>query len=271
FVGGLADAGADRRGNARQGGTPTPHFGNRLLQHTIESTAPAGVRGTRDARFGIGEQHGRAIRVKDAKSDAGRCRHHGVDLGCVAARPGLIDDGDALAVSLPGGDEIGGIEIGRSHHAVAILRHVLSHIAGAETAIERGIDAFAHATGAAEEAVADAGQTREIFSLDHTSSAKPGGIGRLGPVNASALNRVPISRASVRRRRAASISRAWAGVARPFKISARASRPRRCRNSPWGSGPCAAAPADVAARASAAKSTWADKSAAPGSASTSTG
>src|SRR5882724_6368968 len=76
--------------------------------------------------------------------------------------------------------------------------------------------------------------------------------GRLGEVSAIALNRVPISRASSKRRRAASISRTWAGVARARRLAARASIPRRWRNSPWGSGPCAAAPAAWAARIRAA-------------------
>ena len=125
-------------------------------------------------RLAVDEQYRGAIGVQDAKPDAGRRRHHGIDLRRFAPRPDLIDHGHARAVGLPGGDEAGGIEIASAHHPGAVLRHPLAVVPGTEAAIERGVDALADAAGPPEEAVADSADGAKILRLDHVSSAKPG-------------------------------------------------------------------------------------------------
>jgi len=99
----------------------------------------------------------------------------------------------------------------------------------------------------------------------------PPGAGRPGEDNARTLNKLPISAGSIKRLSPLSRSARCAGLAPAVRLASRASAPSARKNRPCGTGPQTAAPADLAESAKAAKSTWALRSALPGSSSTPTG
>src|SRR5689334_16601290 len=81
-------------------------------------------------------------------------------------------------------------------HASPILTHALRVVVGAEAAIERGVDAVADAAGACHESVSNAGKGVENAEGDH---GKPASSCRSGCEMASALNKLPICRGSIKR------------------------------------------------------------------------
>ena len=96
----------------RDGGALLAHRRDGRLDDAVEGAAPAGMGGADHPGLGIGEQHRRAIGGEDAQRHAGRAGHHGVDLRGFLPRPGLLDQSDADAVGLIGGDDSRGIDAG---------------------------------------------------------------------------------------------------------------------------------------------------------------
>src|SRR5581483_3776700 len=216
------------------------------------------------------EQHRRAIGGEDAERDLRRGGHHGVGARPALARPRPVDGDDLRTVDLVASDELVGGAAQRRGGAAAILQHFRLVVAGAQAAIERREDALADAAVAGEEGVADAAGGERVRSDQAARpSLSPAGAGSDGCASASTLNTLPISSGSIKRRQAASIAAACAGVARSLSAAARVARPSATRNAPCVTGPQARAPAAVAAAANVAKSTCAVRSAVPGSASTS--
>jgi len=123
--------------------------------------------GAGDARFFVGEQHRGAVGGEDAERDAFLCRHHRIHLGRFLAPPGPLDPGHENAVSLIGGYEPPRIEACGGDRAIPVLRHPGRIVAGAEAAIERGVQPFADAALTAEKAVAKAGEFGKRLGLDH--------------------------------------------------------------------------------------------------------
>ena len=81
FVIRLADAGADGGGDALRAARQAVSIAATCgFDHAAKRALPAGMRCADDARFGIGEQHRRAICGKNAERDAGDIRRHGVGL-----------------------------------------------------------------------------------------------------------------------------------------------------------------------------------------------
>src|SRR5689334_8151765 len=139
------------------------------------------------------------------------------------------------------GEKIGLAEVEGGGGAAAVLAHIVGLIARAVAAVERRIEAFAHAALAREETVLHAVEVGEGAGLDHVrsegASEKPTGAALLPSPTAKTRKRVPIWSGAIKRAIAASITARWASVARAFRAFARSAMPNRCRNTPCATGP----------------------------------
>src|SRR6185437_15054231 len=264
----LADRGANGGADAHPQGAQLFHGLQGGFQHATQRAFPSRMGGADHTGLGIGEQHRRAIRREDAKTQARRRRHHAITLQTLAIRaaPGRprVDDG---AVDLREADQAG-IRSERIGHPFAVFRHGCRIVLGPGTAIERGIDALRYAALAPEKAVRD---SRIVHSSRFKTlhGGKPATSVMAGGVSASALNRRPIVSLPISRSVAA--RRFWASAGLAFiNCSARSAMPRLARKAPCVTGPATEAPPRRAAAVSAAKSTCEDRSSSPGSSSTST-
>ena len=94
-------------------------------------------------------------------------RHHGIGARPRLRRPGRIGDDHVGRMDLIGREQAVGRNAERLRHARAVFRHAFRPVAGADAAIEAGIDAVRYAARAREEGVADAGELGKIGGLQH--------------------------------------------------------------------------------------------------------
>ena len=144
-----------------------------------------------------------------------------------SAIPGLVDDHRRRAVDLVERQQPVGRDAQGLGDQGAVLPHSLRVVAGAETAIERAVNALRNAALAGEESVADAvtalkgrgakhgpvGCHHGRFGQDTVKCCGPkgGGGGRSALVSASALNNIPICLGSTSRDAPEAIASACAG------------------------------------------------------------
>src|SRR5581483_9250206 len=208
-----------------------------------------------------------AIGGENAQAQAWRCRHHAIAFKAFAVftTPGRkrVDDG---TMDLGQADQPY-VRRQRIRDPPAILGHRCRIVFRAGTAIERGVDALRDAALAGEEAMGDAGRVQTL-RLETLHGGKPATSVMAGGISASTLKRRPIASWPISRSVAARRVRASSGLAF-INCSARSVMPRLARNAPCVAGPDTEAPPRLPAAASAAKSTWAERSSSPGSASTS--
>src|SRR5437763_1780714 len=241
---------------------------------------PAAMRGADDAPLPVGEQHRRAIGGEDTERNARDPRHHAVSARVVLAPPRPLDGNHCRAMHLMTADQAFGREIQPGGGQRAVARDILDLVARPEAAIQRREEAVADPALPGKEGVADRRLAVERLERDHAGfidtaggelCSKPAGAGRPGDVSASTLNKVPLSAGSIKPWSPASRAAHRCALAPADKVARRASAPSVLRNRPCGTGPCATAPRASAAAAKVAKSTWALRSALPGSSSKSTG
>ena len=253
----LGDAGADRGDHPRAGGAEPLHRRDRRFQHARSSSSPAGMGGADHAGLRVGEEHRRAIPGDDAERDAGPARHHRVRRRPRALVPtGRIHLRDRGAMHLRKPMEGAGGQAERVRRAAPVLPHAIPVVLAGERAVERSIRPLRHAAAPGEEAMAEArrpgeGRGRQMLGgavvvVAAHAASKPGGGGSAGSHRASALNSRPIRSGATNRSAPERIRPACAPFpaicAARARIAARLTRPRRCRNSPCGSGPWVAAP-----------------------------
>jgi hypothetical protein len=115
-----------------------------------------------DARCRIGEQHWAAIGGRNSDRQRPHPGDDGVGPRPRLAAPGRFGDHDVGRMNLVGGKKAVRRHADRRRHAGPVFRHLRGIIAGANAAIEAGIEAAGDAALAGEKAVADAGERQQV-------------------------------------------------------------------------------------------------------------
>ena len=239
-----------------------------------ERAAPAGVRRADDARPArSANSTGPQSAVETPIARPRPARHDGVGARARLRRPRRVGDHHVRRMDLVGGQEMVRRDAERRRHAGAVLRDIGRGVVRADAGIEAGIEAGRHAAFAGEEGMADA--VERAAGSDRSACSMPSVILESGQrarasdrAIASALNREPMSaRAGADRGATARRDRGRACPRRRCALSA-AARASRCRAGAKSRlfDRAVDARADGCRRrcASAAKSTCAVRSSAPG-------
>ena len=144
------------------------------------------MRGADHLGLGVGKQHRRAIGRHHAQRDAGTVGHQRVGPGRARRGPAVGADNQHVGrMELVHGQEIGLAQREMGGGAAAVLAHIVGLIARAVAAVERGVEAFAHAALAREEAMLHAVEVGKGARLDHVLVR--GGVRKTGRRGASVV------------------------------------------------------------------------------------
>ena len=240
-----------------------------------ESAAPPGVCSAyRRARLGSNSNNGAQSAASTPSAMPGTRVTMPSAAGASPRLPRLFDAHHPGAVDLAAGHQSIGRQPQHLHRDSPVLLDAVGIVAGAETAIQRGIVPIADPALPGEEGVAEATEAIKSGQPDHpigSRSSNPGGAGNPREANAITLNKSPICSGSSKRSRPLSSRVCCSGEARAHSAARRARAPNARRKRPCGTGPWISTPVTLAASAKAAKSTSALRSALPGAVSGSAG
>ena len=152
FVGLLRDAGADNGVDPVAAGAELLHRRHGRVRYAGDRTPPSGMRCSDDSRFGVGEQHRRAVCREDAEKKPGSVRHHCISVRSGVPRPGSLDVNRVSRMNLMNRGEVG-VGKHRGDCAASVLLDRRPVVSAAETDVQSFKLAGRNASASAEKAV----------------------------------------------------------------------------------------------------------------------